>query len=283
MPAAIPELNGNLTMPDAAPNLRSNLREFARSPTTCSVCIVKSQCMPRGLDQDELRVLDPLVTRRIRMHRGDTLFRAGEKFTSLFAIRSGSCKSVLPGEDGHYQVAGYHMAGDVLGTDGIAADHHDCEAIALEDMEVCVMPFDRIEILARQNPHFHLGLIRLLSREIARERHAMLVLGTMQADQRLATFLLDLAQRYHERGYSSVEFVLRMTREEIGSHLGLKLETISRLFSRFHEEGLIQVHGRVVKVLDRVALCKVVAHEHAEPRGDGNALRSRLARAPLVL
>ncbi len=274
MPAAIPEPNGNPSMAAAAPSLRSNLREFARSPTTCSMCSVKSHCMPSGLDQDEIRLLDPLVTRRIRMHKGDTLFRAGEKFTALYAIRSGSCKTVLPGEDGHYQVAGYHMAGDVLGTDGIAADHHDCEAIALEDMEVCAMPFDRVEILARQNAHFQHSVTRLLSREIARERHAMLVLGTMQADQRLATFLLDLSQRYHDRGYSSVEFVLRMTREEIGSHLGLKLETISRLFSRFHEEGLIQVHGRVVKVLDRVALRKVVGHEHAEPPGNGSAPRT---------
>jgi len=101
-------------------------------------------------------------------------------------------------------------------------------------------------------------LNRLLSQEITRERRVTMILGTMRADQRLATFLLDLAQRYQERGYSSVEFVLRMTREEIGSYLGLKLETVSRLFSRFHEEGLIQVHGRVVKLLDRVALTRVV-------------------------
>jgi CRP/FNR family transcriptional regulator, anaerobic regulatory protein len=274
MPAAIPEQNVNPSTPDPMPTLKSNLREFARTTTSCSMCSVKSQCMPSGLEQGEVRLLDPLVTRRIRMHKGDTLFRAGERFTALYAIRSGSCKTVLPGEDGHYQVAGYHMAGDVLGTDGIAADHHDCEAIALEDMEVCAVPFDRIEALARQNAHFQHSLTRLLSREIARERRAMLMLGTMQADQRLATFLLDLAQRYHERGYSSVEFVLRMTREELGSHLGLKLETVSRLFSRFHEEGLIQVHGRVVKVLDRAALRKVVGHEHADSPGPGSASRT---------
>ena len=120
------------------------------------------------------------------------------------------------------------------------------------------MPFTRVEELARQNHPFQRHLNRLLSREITRERRVTVILGTMRADQRLATFLLDLAQRYQERGYSSVEFVLRMTREEIGSYLGLKLETVSRLFSRFHEEGLIQVHGRVVKLLDRVALTRIV-------------------------
>jgi len=267
MPAATPMPAEGPSTPGPTTGLKSNLREFARTATPCSLCSAKSHCMPGGLDPGEVHLLDPLITRRIRMHKGDTLFRAGEKFTALYAIRSGSCKTVLPGEDGHYQVAGYHMAGDVLGTDGIAADTHDCEAVALEDMEVCAIPFDRIETLARQNAHFQHSLTRLLSKEIARERHAMLVLGTMQADQRLATFLLDLAQRYHERGYSSVEFVLRMTREEIGSHLGLKLETVSRLFSRFHEEGLIQVHGRVVKVLDRIALRKVVGHERVEAPG----------------
>jgi len=165
------------------------------------------------------------------------------------------------GEDGHDQVAGYHMAGDLIGTDGIGGYSHDCEAIALEEMEVCVLPFNRCEELARQSAQFQRRLYRLLSQEITRERRVTMILGTMRAEQRLATFLLDLAQRYQERGYSSVEFVLRMTREEIGSYLGLKLETVSRLFSRFHEEGLIQVHGRVVKLLDRIALRNVVAQE----------------------
>ena len=217
--------------------------------------------MSSGLAPDQMRQLESMLARRIRLRKGETLFRAGEKFTSLYAVRSGSCKTVMPGEDGHDQVAGYHMAGDVLGTDGIGAENHDCEAVALEDMELCTLPFNRCEELARQSAPFQRRLHRLLSKEITRERRITMMLGTMRADQRLATFLLDLAQRYQERGYSSVEFVLRMTREEIGSYLGLKLETVSRLFSRFHEEGLIQVHGRVVKLLDRVALRKVVAQD----------------------
>jgi CRP/FNR family transcriptional regulator len=228
------------------------LQEVGRTATPWLMGSLGDWCLPRGLETDEIQLLDQLVARRIRLRKGEVLYRAGERFTSLYAVRSGSCKTVLPGEAGQDQVAGYHMAGDVIGTDGIGTDRHDCEAIALEDMEVLGLPFDRVEELARRNPQFQHSLNQLLSREIT------LILGTMHADQRLATFLLDLAQRYQERGYSSVEFVLRMTREEIGSYLGLKLETISRLFSRFHEEGLIQVHGRVVKLLDRIALTKVV-------------------------
>jgi len=234
------------------------LHEVGHSTALCSMCHLKAGCMPSGLEPESVHLVDALVGRRIRLRKGEALFRVGEKFTSLYAVRSGSCKTVLPGEDGQDQIAGYHMPGDVIGTDGIGGDSHDCEAVALEDMEICGLPFNRVEELARQSRPFQRRLNRLLSQEITRERRVTMILGTMRADQRLVTFLLDLAQRYQERGYSSVEFVLRMTREEIGSYLGLKLETVSRLFSRFHEEGLIQVHGRVVKLLDRVALKRVL-------------------------
>jgi CRP/FNR family transcriptional regulator len=205
-----------------------------------------------------MRQVDELVTARIRLRKGDTLFRTGDRFISLYAIRSGSCKTVSLSEDGHDQVAGYHMPGEIIGTDGIGNDSHGCQAVALEDTEVCALPFERIEALGRQNVGFQRNLYRLLSREIARERMVMLLLGTMHAEQRLAAFLLDLSQRYQVLGYSSCEFVLRMTREEIGSYLGLKLETVSRLFSRFQREGLLQVEGRVVKLLDRTSVKRLV-------------------------
>jgi CRP/FNR family transcriptional regulator, anaerobic regulatory protein len=165
---------------------------------------------------------------------------------------------VSPSEDGHDHVAGYHMSGEIIGTDGIGTDRYGSEAVALEDTEFCAMPFDRMETLSRQNLRFQHNLHRLLSREISRERAVMLLLGTMTAERRLAVFLLDLSQRYHARGYSSCEFVLRMTREEIGSYLGLKLETVSRLFSRFQRDGLLQVQGRVVSLLDRASLKQLI-------------------------
>ena len=195
-----------------------------------------------------------MVTARVRLKKGETLFRPGDKFTALYAIRSGSCKTVALLEDGHEQIAGYHMSGDIIGSDGIGTDRYGCQAVALEDTEFCALPFDRLETLSRQNSHFQHNLHRLLSREIARERSVMLLLGTMMAERRLAVFLLDLSDRYQARGFSSCEFVLRMTREEIGSYLGLKLETVSRAFSRFQRDGVLQVQGRVVKLLDRTSL-----------------------------
>lgn len=229
---------------------RPVLHEIKDAGPHCASCSLQRLCLPLGFEPDIMHMFDRLIGKRLRLRKGDTLFRPGEHFSALYAIRLGSCKTVLLSEDGRDQVSGYHMAGDIIGTDGIGTDTHDCQAIALEDMEVCALPFARVEELAHASPRVTQNMHRLLAREISRERHVMLMLGTMRADQRLAAFLLDLAERYHARGYSGSEFVLRMTRDEIGSYLGLKLETVSRLLSRMHREGLILVQGRVIKLLD---------------------------------
>jgi CRP/FNR family transcriptional regulator, anaerobic regulatory protein len=234
------------------------LRDVSRPDGLCSSCSVRDHCLSDGLDPITTRRVDQLVTTRIRLHKGDTLYRPGEAFTALYAIHSGSLKTVLLAEDGRDQVAGYHMPGELVGLDGIGNEAHECQAIALEDSEVCSMPFGRIEQVAHDSTAFQHNVHRYLSREIRRQGALMLLLGTMHAEQRLAAFLLDLSQRYEARGYSPSEFVLRMTREEIGSYLGLKLETISRLLSRLQQEGMIQVQGRVVKLLERRALKRLV-------------------------
>lgn len=222
--------------------------------THCSGCSMRELCLPVGLDADALRQLDSAVAGRMRIKKGGKLYRAGEPFTALYAIRLGSCKTTVLAEDGREQITGYHMLGDILGMDGIGTERHGCEAVALEDTEVCTLPFDRLEELARAVAPLQRNLHQFLSRDIRRDQNMMLMLGSMRAEERLAVFLLNLSDRYRRRGYSSTEIVLRMTREEIGSYLGLKLETVSRLFSRFQEEGLLQVQGRVLKLLDLTAL-----------------------------
>jgi CRP/FNR family transcriptional regulator, anaerobic regulatory protein len=234
------------------------LLEINRNRILCTACALRGHCLGEGLDAEGLSQVDQLIAGRTRLRKGDTLFRAGERFTSLYAIRSGSFKTISLTEDAQDQVAGYHMAGEIIGIDGISNDQYACQAVALEDSEVCALPFDRLEALGRKHIRFQHNLHRLLAREIARQAKVMLLLGTMLAERRLAVFLLDLSNRYQARGYSSCEFVLRMTREEIGSYLGLKLETVSRLFSRFQREGLVQVQGRVVKLLDRASLKHLV-------------------------
>ena len=224
----------------------------------CLTCSLRELCLPIGLTADEMKQLDALIVNRTTLKKNEALYRAGDPFNALYAIRIGSLKTNMLVEDGREQVAGYHMPGEIIGLDGIGTDRHGTEAIALENSEVCVLPFVNVEDLARNVPALQHNLHKVISKEITRDQGVMLLLGSMRAEERLAAFLLNLADRYQSRGYSATEYVLRMTRSEIGSYLGLTLETVSRLFSRFQEEGLIQVQGRRVKLLDPRALKRIV-------------------------
>ena len=210
--------------------------------------------MPLGLNDDEMKRIDEVVATRRKIARGETLFRNGEKFNALYAIRTGFFKTCISSEDGRDQVTGFQMAGEIIGLDGIVSDQHTCDAVALEDAEVCVMTFDRIEELSREINALQRHVHKIMSREIVREHGVMLLLGSMRAEERLAAFLLNLVQRLHARGFSQSELVLRMTREEIGSYLGLKLETVSRTFSKFVEDGIVEVKQRHVRILNTDAL-----------------------------
>jgi CRP/FNR family transcriptional regulator len=211
---------------------------------------VKELCLPKGLDSEDLRRIEQVVYARRRVKRGEALFRAGDQFNSLYAIRSGFFKTTTISDDGREQVTGFHMPGELLGTDGIGAGAYHGNAVALEDSEVCVLPFALAEALGREIPALQRHLHSVLSREIVRDHGVMMLLGAMRAEERLAAFLLNLSRRFQRRGYSPTEFHLRMTREEIGGYLGLKLETVSRLFSKFQEDGLIEVQQKHVRILD---------------------------------
>mgnify|MGYP000943514678 FL=1 len=232
--------------------------------TACSNCNLQELCLPLGLSIDEIEKLDDLVSTRKRIKRGEHLYRAGQAFDAIYAVRSGFFKTDVLLEDGREQVTGFQMAGELLGLDGISTEHHSCNAIALEDSDVCTIPFSHLEGLSREiqtlQHHFH----KVMSREIVRDHGVMMLLGTMRAEERLATFLLNLSQRFTARGYSPAEFYLRMTREEIGSYLGLKLETVSRAFSRFQEEGLIAVQQKHIRILNPPGLKRLMNHHSRE-------------------
>ncbi len=230
----------------------------------CSTCSLHELCLPAGLDSNEMERIDQLVKVRRRIKRGDYLYRTGASLESLFAVRSGFLKSCVICEDGREQVTAFHMMGEVVGLDAISQEKHACDTIALEDSELCEIPFARLEELTRDiaslQRHFH----RIMSREIVRDHNVMLLLGSMRAEERLATFLIGLSQRFASRGYSAQEFHLRMTREEIGSYLGLTLETVSRVFSRFQDEGLIEVNNRHIVIVDVERLRGLVGqHSHS--------------------
>ena len=230
----------------------------------CSSCNLRELCLPMGLNSDELTRLDTVISNRKRVKRGASLFNTGDKFTSLYAVRSGFFKTSVTTADGRDQVTGFQMTGEIIGMDGIVNDKHSCDAIALEDAEVCVMPFDKLEQLSREFSTLQHHVHKIMSREIVRDHGVMLLLGSMRAEERLAAFLLNLVQRLHARGFSGSELILRMTREEIGSYLGMKLETVSRTFSKFVDEGIIDVKQRYVQIRDTEALARIVNPAPAE-------------------
>jgi CRP/FNR family transcriptional regulator len=224
----------------------------------CSGCNLRELCLPVGMSDEQLQRLDAIVATRRAIARGEALFHAGDAFSSLYAVRTGFFKTCVSSEDGRDQVTGFQMAGELLGLDGIGTDRHTCDAVALEDSQVCVIGFHQLEDLSRDlsdlQRHFH----RIMSREIVRDHGVMLLLGSMRAEERLAAFLLNLTQRLRTRGFSGSSLVLRMTREEIGSYLGLKLETVSRTFSKFQDDGILDVKQRQIHVLNPEALQALV-------------------------
>ncbi|MEN9727515.1 MAG: family transcriptional regulator, anaerobic regulatory protein FnrL [Pseudomonadota bacterium] len=224
----------------------------------CSACNLRELCLPVGLSTPDLERLDGLVAQRRHIPRGEDLFRTGERFAQVYAVRSGFFKTGLMLEDGREQVTGFQMTGELLGLDGISTDAHTVTATALEDSQVCVIPFDQLEELSREFNDLQRQFHKIMSREIVRDHGVMLLLGSMKAEERLAAFLVNLTQRLATRGYSSSEVVLRMTREEIGSYLGLKLETVSRTFSRFQEDGLLDVKQRQIRILQQERLKDLV-------------------------
>jgi CRP/FNR family transcriptional regulator len=220
----------------------------------CTTCAVNGLCLPLGFSKDETARLDTLISQRVKVKKGAALFHAGEPLQHLYAVRLGSFKTHLVSPDGRGLVTGFLMSGDILGLDAISTDRHACSAVALEDSEVCPISFSRLEQLAGEFPSLQHNLNRMLSREIVRDHEMLMIMGCRNADERVAAFLVGLSQRFVRRGYSAHGYLLRMSREDIASYRGLRLETVCRSLARFRDMGLIIYQGRVMEILDLPAL-----------------------------
>jgi CRP/FNR family transcriptional regulator len=232
----------------------------ASSARACSSCCLKGVCLPCDLGRPELDRFEEIAIAKRRAARGASLYHNGDRFDSLYAVRSGAFKTVGVSRHGDEKITGFHLPGELLGLDAISNQRHGYSAVALEDSEVCVLPFAPLERLAMSMPALQHQLLRLISGDISRDQGLMLLLGSMSAEQRLAAFLLSLSRRHQRLGFSASRFVLRMTREEIGSYLGLTLETVSRMLSRFQREGLITVQQRDVEIRNADRLMEMVGH-----------------------
>lgn len=230
---------------------------------SCQNCGLYQLCLPMGLDSADTALLDHYVKRKRMLKRGEVLYRVGEKFTSVYAIRSGSVKTSISTDDGRLQITGFHVPGELLGLNALDEKHYNCEAAALETSSVCEISLECFEELAQQIPSVHYQMLRMMSREIKHNQELMLLLGKKNAEERLATYLLSLSRRFAMRNYSPTQFNLSMSRSDIGNYLGIAEETVSRIFSRFQEEGLIVSERRHIVLNDIKRLSAIAREPHA--------------------
>lgn len=248
MPASVEPRVTRTTRIVPVPNAGS--APVAPPTTQCSTCHLRALCLPSGMSGVDLDRLDAMQFSRRKVRAGQMLYREGDRFQYIYAVRSGTLKSSLMLSDGREQVSGFHIAGELVGLDGVAQGQHASATMALEDSDVCAISYAALSDLAAGITGLQHIISRLMSREILREHSLMMLLGSMNADERLVAFLLNLSQRYAARGYSEREFHLRMSRAEIGSYLGMKLETVSRTFSAFQQQGLLEVDKRHIRITD---------------------------------
>jgi len=226
--------------------------------SVCSTCNLREICLPFGLTRLELDYIDRrLVAGRRKVPLGSHLYRTGDRFDALHAVWTGSFKTVSTA-DAREQVTGFQLGGEILGLDGIDTRVHQLDAIALEDSQVCVIRFADFEELTQEVSSLQQQFSRMMSREIVRSHRAMLLLGSMYSEERLAAFLLNLAHRLKARGYSPTAVSLRMSREDIASFLGLTLSTVSRSFSKLQDQGLLFVRNRQLQITDPLGLQQLV-------------------------
>ena len=224
------------------------------SGISCSKCNLLNKCMPSGLGHYELSRIDSLVSQRIKIKRGHDLTRLNNGDQSLYIIRTGYFKTVISTNDGRDQVLGFHMSGDSIGLAGELSELYSCRVSALEDSTVCVVPFSNMEDVANSVNGLHSHIRRLYSLEINRENSVMLFLGSMNSEERVATFLLKLSASHKERGFSPSDLNLKMSRYDIASYLGLKHETVSRTLAKFIKGKLINLNLRELQIINIDAL-----------------------------
>ncbi|WP_086481525.1 fumarate/nitrate reduction transcriptional regulator Fnr [Oceanospirillum sanctuarii] len=218
--------------------------------TKCVTCSLSSLCLPISLNFEDIDQLDKIIKRRQPLKKGEHLFHQGDRFDCVYAVRSGSIKNYAMTNDGEEQITNFHLPSELVGLDGIDCETYPVSAKALETTTVCEIPFARLEELAKELPELRSQVLRIMSRELRDDKQMMMLLSKKNAEQRVATFLTNLSTRFKRRGYSPFTFRLPMSRNEIGNYLGLAVETVSRVFTRFQNSDLIAVNGKEVHILN---------------------------------
>lgn len=246
----------------------SSVVNLSRIQAACENCSLHQLCLPLELNHSDIEELERIIKRRRPLQRGECLFQAGDAFSSIYAIRSGSVKTFTITDDGQEQVTGFHLPSELVGLDAITTAFHNCTAEALETTSACEIPFDMLEDLGTRIPGLQRQLLRIMSREILEDQDMMIWLGKKSAEERLASLLLRISKRFSDRNFSAREFNLSMSRTDIANYLGLAVETVSRLFSRFQTDGLLRVDRKHVVIEDMSGLQRMASHDPRSPHRD---------------
>ena len=228
--------------------------DFSKIKVTCSDCSLQELCLPRGLNDKNMEKLDHVVKGSRPVQKGQHVFRTDDNFKAFYAVRSGSIKVYDLNKSGEEQVIGFYFPGEILGFDAVEKHKHNCSAISLETTTVCSIPYEKINDICMQIPELQDQIFRLMSRELSKENKLLLTLNKRSAEERLATFIVSLSTRFKNLGYSAKEYNLPMSRRDIGNYLGLTIETVSRLFTKFQKDGLIKIDKKTIRLEDIAAL-----------------------------
>ena len=235
--------------------MSESIKVRAQRQAHCKDCSLSGLCLPLLLNMQDMDALDEIVKRGRPLKKGETLFRQGDAFSSVFAVRSGALRTFSVTDGGEEQITGFHLPSELVGLSGMDTESYPVSAQALETTSVCEIPFERLDELSVLLPQLRRQLMRIMSREIRDDQQMMLLLSKKTADERIATFLINLSARFSARGFSANQFRLPMSRNEIGNYLGLAVETVSRVFTRFQQNGLVAAEGKEVHILDSIGLC----------------------------
>ncbi|MCK9533750.1 MAG: fumarate/nitrate reduction transcriptional regulator Fnr [Pseudomonas sp.] len=221
----------------------------------CKDCSLATLCLPLSMELKDLDALDSIVKRNRPLKKGEFLFRQGDTFASVYAVRSGSLKTFSVTDSGAEQITGFHLPSEFVGLSGMDTELYPVSAMALETTSICEIPFDRLDELSAILPQLRRQMMRIMSREIRDDQQMMMLLSKKTADERIATFLVNLSARFRARGYSPNQFRLAMSRNEIGNYLGLAVETVSRVFTRFQQNELLEAEGKEINLINLIEIC----------------------------
>ena len=216
----------------------------------CGNCRLNGICLPLALESGDIQQLDDIIQRSKPLQKTQHLYREGDDFQSVYAVRSGTLKAYKTTDDGREQVTGFYFPGEILGMDGISHNAHASSARALETSAVCEIPFTSLEKLSILMPNLQRHFFQLMSREITEDQQLITLLSKNSADERVAALMLSISSRNARRKLSSTQFRLPMSRVDIGNYLGLTVETVSRVFSRMQKMDILRVDNKEIEILD---------------------------------